>query len=93
MARRFAIIAALAALVIAIIPGSAAASVTGECDGEATIKGVRYTPANDTPANAIPIPNEDGVQVTSAPGIGAPLPSSTRPLAVRPSGTTRFTTL
>jgi len=70
MARRLAIIAALAALVLAIIPGIATASVTGECDGEAIIKGQRYTPANDTPGNAIPIPDEDGIQVTYSGSVG-----------------------
>lgn len=33
------------------------------CSGSATIKGVRYTPDNDTPGNAIPIPNESGVKI------------------------------
>lgn len=64
MVRRLAIAAALAAMVVAIIPGAAVASVTDGCTGEAIIKGQTYTPANDTPGNAIPIPNEDGVKVT-----------------------------
>jgi len=64
MVRKLAIISLLAALVIALMPGSASASVTGACTGDATIKGVTYTPANDTAGNAIPIPDEDGVQVT-----------------------------
>ncbi|MCP3994587.1 MAG: hypothetical protein GY722_05910 [bacterium] len=64
MARRFAITALLAVLVMALIPNVASASVTGDCDGEATIKSVTYTPANDTPSNAIPIPDEEGVEVT-----------------------------
>jgi hypothetical protein len=64
MARKLSIVALMAALVIALVPGSASASVDGMCTGEATIKGVTYTPANDTPGNAIPIPDEDGVQVT-----------------------------
>ncbi len=63
MVRRLSITAVLAALVITLVPGVASASVTGECTGEATIKGVKYTPANDTPGNAIPIPDEKGVQV------------------------------
>ncbi len=70
MARRLVIIAALAALVLAVLPSTATASVTGACDGSATIKGVEYTPANDTPANAIPIPNEAGVQVTYSGSVG-----------------------
>jgi hypothetical protein len=64
MARRLTITALLTVLVIALVPNVASASVTGECTGEATIKGVDYTPANDTPKNAIPIPDEAGVIVT-----------------------------
>ncbi len=64
MARRLSIGLVLAALVIALVPSVASASVTGECTGSAEIKGVTYTPANDTPKKAIPIPDEDGVQVT-----------------------------
>ena len=70
MARRLAIIAALAALILAIIPAAATASVTGECDGSATIKGVTYGPDNDTPAKAIPIPDEAGVQVKYSGSVG-----------------------
>ena len=64
MARKLPIAALLAVLVVALIPGTATASVDGDCYGEATIKGQTYTPANDTPGNAIPIPDEKGVQVT-----------------------------
>lgn len=64
MARRISIRLVLAALVIALAPSVASASVTGECTGEATILGETYTPANDTPKNAIPIPDREGVQVT-----------------------------
>lgn len=64
MARKLSIVALLAALVIGLVPGSAAASVDGMCTGEATIKGATYTPENDTPGKAIPIPDEDGVQAT-----------------------------
>ena len=70
MVRRLSITALLAALVFALVPGISSASVTGECTGEATIKGQTYTPANDTPSNAIPIPNEDGVQVTYSGSVG-----------------------
>ncbi len=62
--RRFSTTALLAVIVVALIPGIASADVLGECDGEAIIKGVTYTPENDTPATAIPIPNEKGVKVT-----------------------------
>lgn len=64
MARKLSIAALLAVLVVALVPGVATASVDGDCTGEAIIKGVPYTPANDTPGNAIPIPDEEGVQVT-----------------------------
>jgi hypothetical protein len=64
MARKLSIAAILAVLVVALIPGTATASVDGDCTGEAIIKGVPYTPANDTAGNAIPIPDEKGVQVT-----------------------------
>lgn len=64
MIRRFVYSLLLGALTVALLPGAAAANVTGDCDGSATIKGVTYTPANDTPGNAIPIPNEAGVVVT-----------------------------
>jgi hypothetical protein len=70
MARKLLITAVLATLVVALIPGTASASVTGECTGEAIIKGETYTPANDTPGNAIPIPNEKGVQVTYSGSVG-----------------------
>lgn len=63
MARKLLISALLAVLVVALIPSTATASVDGDCYGEATIKGQTYTPANDTPSNAIPIPDEKGVQV------------------------------
>ena len=64
MVRKLLIMAVLAVLVVALIPSAATANVTGDCDGSATIKGVTYTPDNDTPGNAIPIPDEKGVQVT-----------------------------
>lgn len=64
MARRILLLLTLAGLVAAIAPGVATASVDGDCDGEAIIKGVTYTPDNDTPAKAIPIPDEAGIQVT-----------------------------
>lgn len=70
MARKIWTIGLLGVLLIALIPTSAGAAVDGECDGSATIKGVTYTPANDTPGNAIPIPDEDGVQVTYSGSVG-----------------------
>jgi len=70
MIRRFVYSLVLGALAVALLPGIAAAKVTGDCDGSATIKGVTYTPANDTPSNAIPIPNEAGVVVTYSGSVG-----------------------
>lgn len=64
MARKLSLMAVLAAMVISMVPAIAQASVTGDCTGEAEIKGVSYGPGNDTPSNAIPIPDEDGVIVT-----------------------------
>lgn len=69
MARKISVSLVLATLVIALVPSVAFASVTAGCNGEATIKGETYTPANDTPGNAIPIPDEDGVQVTYSGGV------------------------
>ena len=70
MVRKLAIISLLAGALVALVPGWASASVTGDCTGQATIKGATYTPANDTAGNAIPIPNEDGVQVTYSGSVG-----------------------
>jgi hypothetical protein len=50
---------------MSFVPSVASASITGECSGEATILGETYTPEkNDTTKTAIPIPDQDGVQVT-----------------------------
>jgi hypothetical protein len=64
MARKVLFTLVLATLVVSLVPGVAGGDVNPECSGEATIKGETYTPDNDTPGNAIPIPNEDGVQAT-----------------------------
>ena len=69
MARRLSISLVLAALVITLVPSVAVADVNRECFGEATIKGQTYTPENDTPGNAIPIPDEDGVLITYSGGV------------------------
>ena len=66
MRRRLAMSGVFASLVLMVIAPAASASVTegqGICDGWAEIEGVRYTPANDTPGNAIPIPDEEGVVI------------------------------
>lgn len=70
MSRRFVLTLGLAALIVGLAPGIASASVTGDCTGSAEIQGVTYTPANDTPATAIPIPNEDGVTVKYSGSVG-----------------------
>jgi hypothetical protein len=67
MKRRLAASAVLAGLILTVIAPAASGSVTkgeGICDGWAEINGVRYTPANDTPGNAIPVPEEEGVLIT-----------------------------
>lgn len=69
MTRRLSIGLFLAALLVTFVPSVAFADVNEECFGEAKIKGETYTPANDTPGNAIPIPDEDGVQVTYSGGV------------------------
>ena len=66
MRRRLAVGGLLTAMLIVTLAPVASASITegqGICDGWAEIKGVRYTPANDTPGNAIPIPDEEGVLI------------------------------
>lgn len=52
-------------LLAAPVPAAMASITEGAdvCNGSATIKGVKYTPANDTVGNAIPIPNEKGVRI------------------------------
>jgi hypothetical protein len=59
--RRLALTTAVGLGILALaIPGLAA--VTGGCTGSATIDGVEYGPDNDTPANAIVIPDRDDVE-------------------------------
>jgi hypothetical protein len=70
MIRKVSIVTLLAGLLLALVPAAGLASVTGDCSGEAIIEGVTYTPANDTPGNAIPIPNKDGVQITYSGSVG-----------------------
>jgi len=70
MARRLLIAFVLATLVLALVPGVAGASVKGDCTGSAEIRGVTYTPANDTPGNAIPIPDKPGIRVTYSGSVG-----------------------
>ena len=58
--RRILPVAALVAGVVFIaLPVGAA--VTGGCTGEATVDGVAYGPDNDTPSNAIVVPDRDDV--------------------------------
>jgi hypothetical protein len=65
MGRRLGLLAFAAGLFLAITPAIASAGVSpeGACWGTAIIKGETYTPANDTRSNAIPIPNEEGVEI------------------------------
>lgn len=66
MIRRLAVSGVLTAMAIVALAPVASASITegqGICDGWAEIKGVRYTPANDTPGNAIPVPDEEGILI------------------------------
>jgi hypothetical protein len=52
-------------ILVAPVPAALASITEGAdvCGGTATIKNVEYSPANDTPGNAIPIPNEEGVRI------------------------------
>ncbi len=43
------------------IPLISEAAVEGPCDGSATIDGITYTPANDSPSNPIVIPDKEGL--------------------------------
>ncbi|HDL42021.1 MAG TPA: hypothetical protein ENG98_03280 [Actinobacteria bacterium] len=64
---------ALAVLTGALIVGMvnpAGASVSGPCDGSATIQGTTYTPANDTPSNPIVLPNRNGVTIPYQGNVG-----------------------
>ncbi len=67
MRARFARLTATIAVLMLIGPAPAALARITEgadvCSGTATIEGVDYTPANDTPGNAIPIPNAEGVRI------------------------------
>lgn len=70
MRPRLTAFAMLVGLVLALVPGAAQARVTkGPCDGWVQFQNPdntisqRYTPANDSPSTAIPIPDEDGVIV------------------------------
>ncbi len=50
------------AVSLLLLPDPARGSVSGGCTGEATIDGVTYTPANDTPSNPVVIPvDKEGV--------------------------------
>lgn len=58
-------VAAIAAAAVAtlVLAAPALADVTAGCSGEATIDGVTYTPANDTPSNPIVVPKDEGVVI------------------------------
>jgi hypothetical protein len=57
------------ALIMTVV-GPAGASVSGPCDGNATIQGITYTPDNDTPSNPIVLPNRDGVTIPYEGNVG-----------------------
>lgn len=65
MVRRLVFLLFATGLLLAAIPSIASAGVEpeGACWGTAVIKGETYSPANDTPSNAIPIPDEEGVLI------------------------------
>lgn len=54
---------AAAAVTTLLLGAPALADVTEGCSGEATIDGVTYTPANDTPSNPILVPKDEGVVI------------------------------
>jgi len=60
--KKFVLAVLTGALVFGVV-SPAGASVAGACGGKATIQGVTYTPANDTPSNPIILPNRDGVTI------------------------------
>jgi hypothetical protein len=49
--------------VVLMMAGPAFGSVTGGCNGTATIGGQTYSPANDTAANPVVIPDEENVNI------------------------------
>lgn len=73
LARRLLVVAALVAGPLFLAASPARALVTGGCNGSATIKGVTYTPANDTPGNPVLIPNEKGVMIPWEATTGGPI--------------------
>jgi hypothetical protein len=61
--RALAVAGSVVGLWLALPPPAWASITTGPCDGSVTIQGITYTPANDTPGNAVVIPDESGVVV------------------------------
>lgn len=57
--RSLVVVALLAIGMTMILVSPATGAITGGCTGEATIDGVTYGPDNDTPSNAIVIPDDD----------------------------------
>lgn len=51
--------AGLTAAIVFLLAVPAGASVSGGCTGKAVIDGVQYGPGNDTPGNAIIVPDND----------------------------------
>ena len=44
-----------------LLPLTASASKDGPCDGQVTIDGITYTPANDTPDDPVVVPDQPGL--------------------------------
>lgn len=58
---------------VLLVPVVAGASVSGPCDGSVTIGGVTYTPANDTAANPIVVPDQPGLIASWQGTTGPPI--------------------
>ncbi len=69
--KKFVLTVLTGVLVIATVSPSSA-SVAGPCSGSATIQGITYTPANDTPSNPIVLPNRNGVTIPYQGSVGFP---------------------
>jgi hypothetical protein len=61
--RRVLHLAALAIPTVLLIGSPASAGVTGGCNAKATIGNQTYTPANDTAANPVVLPNEGNLDI------------------------------
>ena len=62
-------LAVLVAIALSVFTVPAGAAITGGCTGEAVIDGVAYGPDNDTPSNAIVIPDRDDTVASWSGGV------------------------